>query len=61
MQALVGIIMGSSSDWPTLQHAAQVLEDFGVPYEKRVVSAHRTPELLYEYASTQDLKKHYQP
>lgn len=49
---LVGIIMGSSSDWPTLQHAAQVLEDFGVPYEKRVVSAHRTPELLYEYAST---------
>ena len=49
---LVGIIMGSSSDWPTLQHAAQVLEDFGVPYEKRVVSAHRTPELLYDYAST---------
>ena len=51
-QPVVGIIMGSSSDWPTLQHAAQVLEDFGVPYEKRVVSAHRTPELLYEYAST---------
>ena len=48
---LVGIIMGSSSDWPTLQHAAQVLTDFGVPFEKRVVSAHRTPELLYDYAT----------
>lgn len=44
--------MGSSSDWPTLQHAAQVLEDFGVPYEKKVVSAHRTPELLYEYSKS---------
>lgn len=48
----VGIIMGSSSDWPTMKNAASVLDDFGVPYEKRVVSAHRTPELLYEYAST---------
>ena len=48
----VGIIMGSSSDWPTMTNAASVLDDFGVPYEKRVVSAHRTPELLYEYAST---------
>jgi 5-(carboxyamino)imidazole ribonucleotide mutase len=47
---LVGIIMGSSSDWPTMRHAAQVLEDFGVAYEKRVVSAHRTPELLYDYS-----------
>jgi 5-(carboxyamino)imidazole ribonucleotide mutase len=46
----VGIIMGSSSDWPTLQHAAQVLEEFGIAYEKKVVSAHRTPELLYDYA-----------
>jgi 5-(carboxyamino)imidazole ribonucleotide mutase len=44
--------MGSSSDWPTMQHAAQVLEDFGVAYEKRVVSAHRTPELMCEYAKT---------
>ena len=44
--------MGSSSDWPTMQHAAQMLADFGVPYEKRVVSAHRTPELLYEYAKS---------
>jgi 5-(carboxyamino)imidazole ribonucleotide mutase len=51
-QPVVGIIMGSSSDWPTMQNAAQVLEDFGVPYEKKVVSAHRTPELLYEYART---------
>jgi 5-(carboxyamino)imidazole ribonucleotide mutase len=49
---LVGIIMGSSSDWPTMQHAAKVLEDFGVPYEKRVVSAHRTPELLVSYAKS---------
>ncbi len=48
----VGIIMGSSSDWPTMKNAASILDDFGVPYEKRVVSAHRTPELLYEYAST---------
>jgi 5-(carboxyamino)imidazole ribonucleotide mutase len=51
-QPLVGIIMGSSSDWPTMQHAAQVLTDFGVPFEKKVVSAHRTPELLYDYAKT---------
>jgi 5-(carboxyamino)imidazole ribonucleotide mutase len=47
---LVGIIMGSTSDWETLQHAAQTLEALGVPYEKRVVSAHRTPRLMYEYA-----------
>jgi 5-(carboxyamino)imidazole ribonucleotide mutase len=49
---VVGIIMGSSSDWPTLQNAAQVLEEFGIPFEKKVVSAHRTPALLYEYATT---------
>ncbi len=49
---VVGIIMGSSSDWPTMQNAAQVLEDFGIPFEKKVVSAHRTPGLLYEYATT---------
>ena len=48
---LVGIIMGSSSDWPTMKLAAEVLEQFGVPFEKRVVSAHRTPGLLYEYAT----------
>ncbi|GEP44990.1 5-(carboxyamino)imidazole ribonucleotide mutase [Brevifollis gellanilyticus] len=51
-QPLVGIIMGSSSDWPTMQNAAQVLEDFGVPYEKKVVSAHRTPQIMYEYATS---------
>ena len=49
---LVGIIMGSSSDWPTMQNAAKVLTDFGVPFEKKVVSAHRTPELLYEYSKS---------
>lgn len=52
IKPLVGIIMGSSSDWPTLQNAAQVLRDFGVPFEKKVVSAHRTPQLLYDYATT---------
>lgn len=44
--------MGSSSDWPTMQNAAQVLEEFGVPYEKKVVSAHRTPQIMYEYATS---------
>jgi 5-(carboxyamino)imidazole ribonucleotide mutase len=48
----VGIIMGSTSDWETLRHAAETLERFGVPYEKRVVSAHRTPQLMAEYART---------
>jgi 5-(carboxyamino)imidazole ribonucleotide mutase len=48
----VGIIMGSRSDWETLKAAATVLDKFGVAYEVRVVSAHRTPDLLYEYAST---------
>jgi 5-(carboxyamino)imidazole ribonucleotide mutase len=52
IQPLVGIIMGSSSDWPTMQNAAQVLADFGIPFEKKVVSAHRTPGLLYDYATT---------
>ena len=47
---LVGLIMGSTSDWETMRHAAEALEALGVPYEKRVVSAHRTPRLLYEYA-----------
>src|SRR5216683_652011 len=49
---LVGIIMGSSSDWETLQHAAKTLAELGVPHEARVVSAHRTPDLLFEYASS---------
>jgi len=49
---LVGIIMGSTSDWETMQHAAQTLEELGVAHETRVVSAHRTPDLLFEYASS---------
>jgi len=52
MQPLVGIIMGSTSDWETLRHAAETLEKLGVPHEVRVVSAHRTPDLLFEYAAT---------
>ncbi len=48
---LVSIIMGSRSDWPTLQHAASVLEEFAIPYETKVVSAHRTPQRLYEYVA----------
>ena len=48
----VGIIMGSKSDWPTMEHAAKMLESFGIEYETRVVSAHRTPQLLAEYASS---------
>ena len=51
-QPLVGLIMGSKSDWETMVHAAEMLETLGVPYERRVVSAHRTPDLLFEYAST---------
>jgi len=49
---LVGVIMGSKSDWETMRHAAETLESFDVPYEKRIVSAHRTPKLLAEYASS---------
>ena len=48
---LIGVVMGSDSDWPTLQAAARVLEEFAVPYEARVVSAHRTPDLMFEYAT----------
>ncbi|MBD0788791.1 MULTISPECIES: 5-(carboxyamino)imidazole ribonucleotide mutase [Vibrio] len=48
----VGIIMGSKSDWPTMKLAAEMLEQFGVPYETKVVSAHRTPQLLADYASS---------
>lgn len=47
---LVGVIMGSDSDWDTMRHAVDTLEQMDVPYEKRVVSAHRTPDLMYEYA-----------
>ena len=48
----VGIIMGSKSDWPTMEHAALMLEKFGIEYETKVVSAHRTPQLLADYASS---------
>lgn len=51
-QPLVAIIMGSDSDWPVMQAAAHMLKDFGVPYEARVVSAHRTPDLMFEFAET---------
>jgi len=50
MKALVGVIMGSKSDWETLQHAVETLESLGISCETRVVSAHRTPDLLFEYA-----------
>jgi 5-(carboxyamino)imidazole ribonucleotide mutase len=52
MKPLVGIIMGSSSDWETMQSAADLLDKLAVPYEVRVVSAHRTPDLLFEYAAS---------
>jgi 5-(carboxyamino)imidazole ribonucleotide mutase len=48
----VGIIMGSHSDWATMKHAADVLDELGVPYEKQIVSAHRTPDKLFDYAET---------
>lgn len=51
MQPLVGIIMGSKSDWATMSHAAELLTQLGVPHEVRVVSAHRTPDLLFQYAA----------
>ncbi len=49
---VVGIIMGSRSDWPVMSHAAEVLEKLGVPFEAKVVSAHRTPQRLYDYATS---------
>jgi 5-(carboxyamino)imidazole ribonucleotide mutase len=49
---VVGIVMGSNSDWDVMQHAARQMEDFGVAYEAKVVSAHRTPDLLYDYAES---------
>jgi 5-(carboxyamino)imidazole ribonucleotide mutase len=49
-QPLIAIVMGSDSDWPVMQAAAAMLDDFGVPYEARVVSAHRTPDLMFEFA-----------
>jgi 5-(carboxyamino)imidazole ribonucleotide mutase len=52
----IGIIMGSRSDWPTLQHAAEMLDKLGVPYEAKVVSAHRTPQRLVEYATSAEAR-----
>ena len=52
MSALVGVIMGSKSDWSTMKIATEMLEELGVPYEVKVVSAHRTPDLMFEYAET---------
>lgn len=49
---LVGLIMGSRSDWDTMKHAAEILDQLSIPYEKKIVSAHRTPKLLVEYASS---------
>jgi 5-(carboxyamino)imidazole ribonucleotide mutase len=51
VSARIGIIMGSKSDWDTMKHAAATLDELEIPYEVRVVSAHRTPDLLFEYAS----------
>ena len=51
-QPVVGVVMGSDSDWPTMQAAAVILKEFGVPFEARVVSAHRTPDLLFDYAES---------
>ena len=50
MKAQVGVIMGSKSDWETMSHACEILDIFEIPYEKKVVSAHRTPDLMFEYA-----------
>jgi 5-(carboxyamino)imidazole ribonucleotide mutase len=56
MQPLVGVIMGSSSDWETMQHTAAMLEELGVPHEVQVVSAHRTPDLMFEYAASAEAR-----
>lgn len=50
MNPKIGVIMGSSSDWETMKHACDILDELAVPYEKQVVSAHRTPDLMFEYA-----------
>ena len=52
MNPKVGVIMGSSSDWETMKHACDILEELQIPYEKQVVSAHRTPDLMFEYAES---------
>ncbi len=52
----VGVVMGSSSDWEVMKHAAMQLKHLGIPYEAKVVSAHRTPDLLYEYAASAEAR-----
>ena len=52
MAVKVGVIMGSTSDWETMKHACELLDQLAIPYEKKVVSAHRTPDLMFEYAAT---------
>ncbi|MBT2572564.1 5-(carboxyamino)imidazole ribonucleotide mutase [Bacillus sp. ISL-51] len=52
MQPLAGIIMGSTSDWETMKHTCDILDELHIPYEKQVVSAHRTPDLMFEYAAS---------
>ncbi|HSO57806.1 MAG TPA: 5-(carboxyamino)imidazole ribonucleotide mutase [Paenisporosarcina sp.] len=52
MNPKIGVIMGSSSDWETMKHTCDILDELQVPYEKKVVSAHRTPDLMFEYAAT---------
>ena len=56
MQPLVGLIMGSKSDWPTMENAATMLEKLGIAYESKVVSAHRTPDLLFDYAKSAEAR-----
>ncbi len=56
MQPQVGVIMGSKSDWPTMEHAVQMLEQLGVRHEVKVVSAHRTPDLLFDYAKSAKMR-----
>jgi len=56
MHPQVGVIMGSKSDWPTMEHAVNMLEQLGVNYEVKVVSAHRTPDLLFDYAKTAKMR-----
>lgn len=56
MQPWVGVIMGSQSDWETMRHACAVLEELEIPYEKRVVSAHRTPDWMFEYAQAAEAR-----
>jgi len=58
MSALVGVIMGSKSDWATLQHTAEMLDRLDIPHEIKVVSAHRTPDLLFGYAASAAEARH---